>query len=130
MAIPHRCPICEGRGEVGKRLAKTGSVLVSEKPQRFQCHGCTGTGIIWDQTFQLDVQPAPLTIQPWIPNNITYSNVTNTLKPNTARQHTTGFLQPVEDGVAKCKDCKEPLYMEPAKGCQRASSHMRSVAGM
>ncbi len=53
MNIPHKCPVCEGKGEVKKRLAQVGSVLVSEpkKPMRFRCHGCVGTGVVWEFAF-------------------------------------------------------------------------------
>lgn len=136
MAIPHRCPICEGRGEVGKRLAQVGSVLVSEKPQRFRCHGCHGAGIIWDYSVNVEPQQ-PINIQPWVPNTTPQwpdGTIISTNKGDCPgivnSQHTTGYLQPVEDGVARCSDCKEPLYKEPAKGCQRASSHMRPVANL
>lgn len=70
MNIPHRCPICEGRGEIGKRLAQVGSVLVSEKPLRFKCHGCLGTGIVWDQTFQITYP----NVLPYITNIPTWNN--------------------------------------------------------
>lgn len=70
MSIPHRCPICEGRGEVGKRLAQTGAELISKNPLRFACHGCAKTGIIWDHSFKIDIQttpaPAPNPFQPII----------------------------------------------------------------
>lgn len=57
MSIPHRCPVCEGRGEVGKRLAQVNSVLVSQKPLRFKCHSCIGTGVVWDTTPQFGIWP-------------------------------------------------------------------------
>lgn len=57
MNIPHRCPVCEGRGEVGKRLAQVNSVIVSTKPLRFRCHSCHGTGIVWDTTFNFPLTP-------------------------------------------------------------------------
>lgn len=70
MSIPHRCPICEGRGEVGPRLAQTGAELISKKPQRFECHGCARTGIVWDHSFQLNIAPTvtpqPIVTKPWI----------------------------------------------------------------
>lgn len=64
MGIPHRCPVCEGRGEVGKRLAQVGSVVVSQKPLRYRCHSCHGTGVIWDNTFTLQTPNLPF-IQTW-----------------------------------------------------------------
>lgn len=71
MSIPHRCPICEGRGEVGPRLAQTGAELISKKPQRFVCHGCNKTGIVWDNSFHITLnppQPSPNPYVPYTPN--------------------------------------------------------------
>jgi len=114
MSIPHRCPICEGRGEVGKRLAQVGAVLISEKPQRFRCHGCMGTGIVWDQTFTITPP------QPFVPIGPTWGSTTIDQRSLDAA---VGRNPIIGDGVAKCPSCNEPLYMEPAKGCQRTSSH-------
>lgn len=104
MNIPHRCPICEGRGEVGKRLAQTGSVLISAKPQRFRCHGCYGTGIVWDQTFQIN-PIVPLT--PWQPIGPTWGTgdltISNSDCPGIVNPQNNPFsnpkLIPGKDGV-------------------------------
>lgn len=60
MSIPHRCPVCEGRGEIGKRLAQVNSVLVSQKPLRFKCHSCLGAGVVWDNTVNFGWYPNQL----------------------------------------------------------------------
>ncbi len=68
MSSPHKCPICEGKGEVTRKLAQVGSVVVCQKPLLFRCHGCQGQGLLWD--------PAPLitlpTVQPIDPNITPY----------------------------------------------------------
>jgi len=113
---PHKCPICEGKGEVTRKLAQVGSVVVQQKPLLFRCHGCQGQGLIWDPaptiTFPMGDLNPPINNQPfWTTGNrYTLSN------------------SPIQDGVIKCEDCKEPLYMNPAKGCKRASSHLQSLA--
>lgn len=123
MSIPHKCPVCEGRGEVGKRLAQVGAVLISAKPQRFRCHGCQATGIVWDTTFNLNP------IQPWttgeIPmiggGGITYTN------GGPAPQHLQtewreGIVE-INDGVSKCRDCSVPYHMEAPRSCRNFKQH-------
>ena len=84
MSIPHRCPICEGRGEVGQRLAQTGAELISKKPMRFACHGCNKTGIVWDQSFVLNL-PTIQPNTPWVNPGPTWGDGTvssnNALEP-------------------------------------------------
>jgi hypothetical protein len=67
MNTPHKCPICEGRGELGKKLAQVGSVVVSQKPFRVRCHGCFGAGIIWGWNIDY-APPIPITPTPWVTN--------------------------------------------------------------
>ena len=128
MSIPHRCPVCEGRGEISKRLAQVGAVLVSAKPQRFRCHGCQSTGIVWDTTFNLNP------IQPWttgdVPmiggGSITYTNGRPDL---TADWQEGGIVSPqlYSDGVAKCRECGEPYYMEAPRSCSNRRQHGDAV---
>ena len=40
MSTPHRCPVCEGTGYV----ARCESTAINCGP----CHGCSGTGIVWE----------------------------------------------------------------------------------
>ena len=161
MSIPHKCPVCEGRGEIGKRLAQVGAILISAKPQRFRCHGCQATGIVWDTTFTLN----PL--QPWttgdVPmiggGSISYINghpsdlnrqwlegcfdtyrekcdscgdyqlgnpgdgcKTPMTHPALVLEPLTGF-QEINDGVAKCRECGEPYYMEAPRSCSNHRQH-------
>lgn len=85
MSIPHRCPICEGRGEVGKHLAQTDAQLISKKPLRFACHGCNRTGIIWEFSFTPDVlpssPPSPYPFTPFICNPKLAPDENGILKP-------------------------------------------------
>ena len=103
MSIPHKCPVCEGKGEVKKRLAQVGSVLVSEpkKPIRFRCHGCTGTGIIWDHTFNFINIPSVWSQHDQPYGDITYH--TNSECPGIVDPANTVFsnpkLAPNADGV-------------------------------
>lgn len=157
MSIPHRCPICEGRGEVGPRLAQTGAELISKKPQRFECHGCARTGIVWDHSFQLNIAPTvtpqPIISKPWISPyqpEITWINnqqnddgssvmfVGTNLHPrgegNTCGcprygdEHTDECISRWNPSRPKCESCDGYLIKEPRKGCQRASSHTLPVA--
>ena len=109
MNEPHKCPICEGKGELTKRLAQVGSVVVQKKPLLFRCHGCQGAGLIWDNLFQITIPNSPQ-IQPWQPS-IGPTWISN------------GGVFSTQDGVAKCDSCNEPIYMQPAKDCKRTSSH-------
>lgn len=123
MNIPHRCPICEGRGEVGKALAQTGAILVCQKPQRFRCHGCQGTGIIWEVVFGFNNLPY---IQTWnLPKIGPDGSPVVPLTVGDGVMPLTSTWGPLSDGVARCESCNEPIYMAPGSGCQRTSSHMR-----
>jgi len=107
MSIPHRCPVCEGRGEVGKRLAQVGSILVSEKPQRFKCHGCCATGIVWDTTFTLN----PL--QPWTTGEI----------PSIGGGSVSFSNLPFETYREKCDSCNGYVLANPEDGCKTPMVH-------
>lgn len=99
MNIPHRCPVCDGSGELKKKRAKSNAFQVVGNAKRFVCHGCQGTGIVWELVINPDPQPQPYIT---IPSVQTWS---------------------IGDGVAKCADCKEPIFAQPAKGCKYPSSH-------
>jgi len=78
---PHKCPICEGKGEVTRKLAQVGSVVVQQKPLLFRCHGCQGQGLIWDPapsfTFPtIDLNP-PINNQPFWTNNNNCPGIVN-----------------------------------------------------
>lgn len=103
MNTPHRCPICDGVGELPKKRAKSIAFQVIGNPKRFVCHGCHGTGIVWDFT------PEPL------PQTFTFPPV-----------QTLGSWS-IGDGVAKCGSCKEPIFSHPGSGCKHKSSHSLPV---
>ena len=57
MAKPHKCPVCDGEGQVIPSPPKT-------------CHACGGTGIVWE-TFRTKAKqgsrqksPEPLRVHP------------------------------------------------------------------
>ena len=120
MSIPHKCPVCEGRGEIGKRLAQVGAILISAKPQRFRCHGCQSTGIVWDTTFNLNP------IQPWTTGDtpiigggtISYING----QPGFTSEWLEGNIE-INDGVAKCRDCDNPAYIVAPRSCRTPRLH-------
>ena len=128
MSIPHKCPVCEGRGEIGKRLAQVGAILISAKPQRFRCHGCYATGIVWDTSFNLSPGVIPWGTTDQMPTigggSITYTNDGDATLPYVQTEWRESNVE-INDGVTRCKDCEEPLYLHPAKGCQRKSSHSK-----
>ena len=100
MSIPHRCPICEGRGEIGKRLAQTGAKMISKTPLRFECHGCARSGIVWDHSFQLNIPsttPQPIITKPYI-GDPPYPNVTWI---NTQDNNGGSVQMMVQDPVAR-----------------------------
>lgn len=48
MAIPHKCPICDGQGKVSKPSHIAGDVHIWIDTQATHtCHGCGGSGIVW-----------------------------------------------------------------------------------
>ncbi len=53
MMQPHKCPICEGRGNVpdGFYSGDPNPVFAPE-----ECKACNGTGILWGSDFSIDVQ--------------------------------------------------------------------------
>lgn len=44
MAIPHKCPVCEGRGMVGDAFYGGRETSSCDVP----CRSCDGSGIIWE----------------------------------------------------------------------------------
>jgi len=119
MSIPHKCPVCEGRGEIGKRLAQVGAILISAKPQRFRCHGCQSTGIVWDTTFNLNP------IQPWttgdVPmiggGSITYIN------GHPSDLHSQWREGCFETYREKCDSCGDYQLGNPGDGCKTPMMH-------
>lgn len=43
--VPHRCPVCEGRGTVAAGFYQPGAEKVSSS--RDQCRSCSGKGVLW-----------------------------------------------------------------------------------
>ena len=57
MAIPYKCPVCEGRGFVHSgfySLSDSSSNCMSEL-----CRSCLGAGILWDFSGNLDTTNIP-----------------------------------------------------------------------
>ena len=50
MAIPHRCPVCNGHKTVNKPpwIAGDQQTWYSDSTQPYPCQACNGTGIIWE----------------------------------------------------------------------------------
>lgn len=50
MAIPHKCPVCYGRGTVSKPPHIPGDQLTwsSSTQATYDCHACNGTGVVWE----------------------------------------------------------------------------------
>ena len=64
MTSPHKCPICEGSGKLPDNsgfpyLNTTTGTSISMKT----CHGCSGTGIVWEPNHSLF--PHNIPINPW-----------------------------------------------------------------
>lgn len=122
MSIPHKCPVCEGRGEIGKRLAQVGAILISAKPQRFRCHGCHATGIVWDTSFNLSPGVIPWGTTDQMPtiggSSISYING----RQDFTSEWVGGNVE-ISDGVTKCKDCSHPVYIEAPRSCKTQRLH-------
>ena len=52
MATPHKCPLCNGTGLVGRNPYIAGDVQEwsDSSSGPWQCHGCYGSGIVWEPT--------------------------------------------------------------------------------
>ena len=67
MSIPHRCPVCEGRGHVhaGFYDVPPGQSFSSGETANQTCSACNGTGLVWSNeiqtTFPSLAQPDPAT---------------------------------------------------------------------
>ncbi len=48
MSIPHRCPVCEGRGVVRSGFYNTNPYYASSSISDEKCRTCFGTGILWE----------------------------------------------------------------------------------
>ena len=66
MAIPFRCPVCNGTGLVPRNFylaigvtGSLGNAVMAEK-----CRSCSGTGIVWDYTNTWFNSDVPLFIGP------------------------------------------------------------------
>lgn len=47
MRVPHRCPVCDGKGRVPSGFyAPEGTVRLDE-PRMEVCRSCFGSGIVW-----------------------------------------------------------------------------------
>jgi len=74
--IPHACPVCKGKGEVGKDLAQHEAQEKYEGLHIYACHVCGGSCLIWeireeDEPVQPDItqiQFPPTILNPNIPN--------------------------------------------------------------
>jgi hypothetical protein len=110
MTTPHKCPVCNGKGELGRKKARSNATVLrtetnkNGKPRQvFQCHACIGTGVLWDfNTFTT----SPLQF-PFIP----YCD------------DKTFTVQSVQDGVVRCEDCGEPMHVPPGAKCNNLSWH-------
>lgn len=67
--IPHKCPVCEGRG---KMLATFYGESTNEMSGLVNCKSCYGTGIIWDFSTTPYVPYIQPTITPIHPINPQY----------------------------------------------------------
>jgi len=43
MSIPHKCPVCEGTGEVVRNRP-----VEATAPMPQTCNACSGTGVVWE----------------------------------------------------------------------------------
>lgn len=93
MNTPHKCPICNGKGEIGKNKAKHDAVPVysaiknGRKIQVFTCHGCLGMGLIWQWKLQPEIAP-PIKPYPFKqpyqqPGQIVWEESDNDYRPYT-----------------------------------------------
>lgn len=48
MMIPHKCPVCDGTGEVSRSPWVAGYVY-GRSSSDCDCHACNGTGIVWEK---------------------------------------------------------------------------------
>ncbi len=65
--IPHACPVCKGRGEIGPELAQHGAESKHSGHPVFSCHVCSGSCLIWEiREEDEDVVPTPIQLPPSI----------------------------------------------------------------
>ena len=67
MAVPYKCPVCNGTGQVPAGFYDTETSI---NPQAEKCRSCEGTGIVWDK-MQLSpwaLQAPPYYTPPYTPN--------------------------------------------------------------
>ena len=116
MSIPHRCPVCEGRGEVGKKLAQINSILISQKPLRFKCHGCSGTGIVWHMIY---------TFGPWeVINTKIGPDGTPVIPMGPNITWTTARMD-----LPPCTYCGQTVFGPPGSDCQNLLGHLQANNG-
>lgn len=70
--IPHACPVCKGKGEVGPKLAQFEAQPKYDKAAIYACHVCGGSCLIWEIREEeelpplINVQMPPSTLIPSI----------------------------------------------------------------
>ena len=47
MQVPHRCPVCNGKGVVGAGFYSTGQCVGVTSTADETCQSCGGDGILW-----------------------------------------------------------------------------------
>src|SRR5208283_3367950 len=65
LSIPHKCPVCNGRGKVPAGFYGDKGIDASESP----CRSCHGSGLVWSNDWSMLPYPGP-PIQPWPPTTV------------------------------------------------------------
>lgn len=66
MAMPHKCPVCHGKGTVPVGFYDSGetSVTPADRPT---CKSCAGTGVVWSAWPHSTPTPRPMLRATWLP---------------------------------------------------------------
>src|SRR5688572_22932713 len=85
--IPHACPVCKGRGEIGMDQAQHGAEAKYTGLSIYACHVCSGSCLIWeirDEEKEPDltgIQLPPSILQPNIGGSAIQQPIQQTYPP-------------------------------------------------
>jgi hypothetical protein len=124
--IPHACPVCKGRGEIGAEQAQHEAQPKYEGQSIYACHVCGGSCLIWEMREEdeevvpplTQIQLPPTIISPNLPNiglpqlpytvgdptdpyRVTWASATNNLPEGLKSYNSPGwsFTQPMTDHI-------------------------------
>ena len=87
--IPHACPVCKGRGEIGAEQAQHEAQPKYEGTSIYACHVCGGSCLIWEMREEDEEVVPPLT-QIQLPPTILSPNIPNLPNVGLPQPYTIG----------------------------------------